>query len=1071
MRVRVEHIVSGEHGDVVRGSHELARTLFASIRSGTLVLEAEDGDARAIVGVYPLTLCECHGIQSIMSVAAGMGGGDGHGLGAGMGQQLVLEQKRHLVWESRRVARAATSAATGDTGWVERLGSRLWRLAPSMPGWLPLQRPHDGVAAANTGEVARTAGRRGSRRAGAGGRAFHGTNGHRGDGEPEESDDEEGDDDDDDDDDDDERGGGYGEDTAEEQPPRVRLVFLEPSAPRKSKRRSSRFHGDEGLEALKAALERGIDDSEEVDSYVIRPKPREPAAAGTAAAATSAGAPGTPARLSTAQLSGGQGGEAHVSPGTLSPPMLTAQPSGSSGARRRDKTVKEGFLLRRLGGVWSRRYFVLSADGQLYWYPTREDVERVFLSGGSLAPDEAGIGQITLRFFAAERSDTTKPAHRRPGRRHVPGESTHYGDERCDDVELARMLPSCAQFELRSGGEVLRLAAQRVDADEWLHALRVQCVLNYAKSPLFSSKEIHVRWMDGKVYTCAVGENITAKDIVKRLCRSRKVQRYHKGAVSEVPLVSDPSEWALYESQRYAPLYGGNAAGGGIAVDSGTNVGGAGLLVASASERAGHDGEGRADGRLSSHRLPADEPILDQVLMRWETAARREYGASPLVPPATFDLQLRKMRCAESGGSGARGAAHISPEEVALELIQARADLLDGRLLNALGNSESLELACVLALREIHVRGPRGKDRAALVRAQRLQKQANPTVAFDLHPNELHTVLPATLLASDPKGERLKKRYELLLRKPLDAKSAHLATRSFEEELHAMTFDQSRTEWLVQDERSKSGLGVSFDKMGQVVVDQKAAESILRCRLADEPLCFGATFSVRVWTSAAELAPQMLVALNHHGLHLYTWERSPRRLASFLYAWQTSPESTEPTVVGWQLVPHQFGADAELAAELGYSATSLVVHVLLPMPSTSGSGPGDKDARRSSATAADGAMTARRRQQMMRRRRAKLVILTREGEDIKARLQAHTGEHAQAQRRARSGGAANTARLSRQRASGRLEPPPTPKVGAHKPALQGNASKLAVPRNDTFFTGGLTERSVRPAGGGMWTAR
>ena len=53
--------------------------------------------------------------------------------------------------------------------------------------------------------------------------------------------------------------------------------------------------------------------------------------------------------------------------------------------------------------------------------------------------------------------------------------------------------------------------------------------------------------MDGRQYTCAVGENTTAQDIVQRLCRSRKVDE----GGNQVTLVSDPSEWALFEAQRH----------------------------------------------------------------------------------------------------------------------------------------------------------------------------------------------------------------------------------------------------------------------------------------------------------------------------------------------------------------------------------------------------------------------------------------------------------------------------------------------------------------------------------------
>ena len=187
--------------------------------------------------------------------------------------------------------------------------------------------------------------------------------------------------------------------------------------------------------------------------------------------------------------------------------------------------------------------------------------------------------------------------------------------------------------------------------------------------------------------------------------------------------------------------------------------------------------------------------------------ARHEYGAAPLMPPGAFELVLRKVK-----GSGSH-TLYVSPAEADLELAQIRSDLLDGRLTRALLTDECLDLACVLALREMHVRGPRlglrEKSSVALsLSAARSKKQgglraastaspsplpapeahaeaaqispsfnslatthpalatthppphpytrvtrlaANPTLDLDLKANELHTVLPPALL--DPAAD------------------------------------------------------------------------------------------------------------------------------------------------------------------------------------------------------------------------------------------------------------------------------------------------------------------------------
>ena len=65
-------------------------------------------------------------------------------------------------------------------------------------------------------------------------------------------------------------------------------------------------------------------------------------------------------------------------------------------------------------------------------------------------------------------------------------------------------------------------------ADEWFGALTVQCLLNYQKSQVFSDKQLPVVWVDGEVKVLSVGENTTASDIVRRLCRGR-VRRARRG--------------------------------------------------------------------------------------------------------------------------------------------------------------------------------------------------------------------------------------------------------------------------------------------------------------------------------------------------------------------------------------------------------------------------------------------------------------------------------------------------------------------------------------------------------------
>jgi len=233
--------------------------------------------------------------------------------------------------------------------------------------------------------------------------------------------------------------------------------------------------------------------------------------------------------------------------------------------------------------------------------------------------------------------------------------------------------------------------------------------------------------------------------------------------------------------------------------------------------------------------------------------------------------------------------------------------------------------------------------------------------------------------------ESLKQRYERLFRRGTDSWGPA---------------ERSQTAQIIKLVRSEA-VGVSFDVKGQVVVDKKGAERILRDRFADEPLCFGSTYVASVWEGRDGRAQSVLIALNHSGIHLHTIEPRPRRLGSFLFEWQTNSRSPETTIVGWQVVPHGFETDGGGSTTQQHTAedtASLVVHLLVT-PSES-----DLHEFRSKEQAAgasgNGSMSARGRRtgSQLIRKRAKLVLLTREGEDMRARLQQYAQEYAQHER-------------------------------------------------------------------------
>ena len=396
-----------------------------------------------------------------------------------------------------------------------------------------------------------------------------------------------------------------------------------------SRRRSSIWgqsrQGPE-LTDLARVFETAVAESARVDAFVMQPAP--------AARSDDDDAP-TSMRLSqgdsTASLLGRSGRGAITAAARSSSWRSPTRSSARLDSARRDSgTLLEGYLLRRTPwGRWGRRYFVLTNCGRLTWYASPDALrsQPAAAAGGGphATTDNAdGVGQIWLRFFATEL------------RGGVAAEAL--GSSDVEDIELRRMLPSCAQLELRSGSEVLQLAWHRAVLDDWMRALTSQCLLNYPKSAVFSDKSVPVSWSDDMVRVLSVGEGTTANDVVKRLCRSRRRREHARAA--EVPLVHSPTEWCLFERQRHeSPA----------------------LLPTRRSDET----VDAADARPGLSKLPPDEPIVDQVLLRWEMAMRREYGPLPVAPRGAFELLLRKVRGPAGGVGRLRG---VSAEEKELEV-------------------------------------------------------------------------------------------------------------------------------------------------------------------------------------------------------------------------------------------------------------------------------------------------------------------------------------------------------------------------------------------------------------------
>ena len=230
--------------------------------------------------------------------------------------------------------------------------------------------------------------------------------------------------------------------------------------------------------------------------------------------------------------------------------------------------------------------------------------------------------------------------------------------------------------------------------------------------------------------------------------RGRRLSFIGGDGSGAVPVIHDSSEWAIFERQRHV-----NRGAVSITADDGRG------------EHERHPSVGK--GGWHMHKLPNNESMLNQLVLRWERASRKYYGAATNAPRGSFELRLRKVRA-----SSVR--ARLTPEEEQLEFVQARDDLLDGRLRASLGKLETLELGAVLSLWEMHDRPPRpgAQGHRGMIKAMLQQKRKPPTLDFDILPEELRCVLPIEMWRTDEARAtthaELGARYRELLRKDMD---------------------------------------------------------------------------------------------------------------------------------------------------------------------------------------------------------------------------------------------------------------------------------------------------------------
>ena len=683
---------------------------------------------------------------------------------------------------------------------------------------------------------------------------------------------------------------------------------------------------------------------------------------------------------------------------TFRNPVDTTPQDGENLAQPR--ILKTGFLLRKLNGQWGRRFFVLSDDGELKWYcdpaeqsslnetggnssqpkpltenarggrrrktkkkavvqdVTQDPVTVNFQDGLESFGDYQPSGCLMLRFFMLQASGQTGPC-----------------EEPCEDQTLvfSGLLSMCTRFNVRSGTEVLQLAADPVVAAEWMELLEGQCHLHYQKSPYFLNEQnlLRIHHMDGKVYSIAISEMTTIGDIMRRLSSAQTT-------------LSNSSEWALFEHQQ-------------------------------------HDTGLIDDPCASQHmRLPHDELILDQVLMRWEKVARRIYGVCPMVPREAFRLFLRKVTPPSPVPSQA---------ELSLEWKQIHHDLVTGRLVSTLRMSlqrqlsqrlglhwvkakkkptgdlvenqalaealsgkmadhvtftreelemfglhalrhnsfvrvsdhetyyvvdleawcglkqstgvthakslvehmstildcEVLELASLLTL--VHMNEKRVGDmftsskKSVMAAAKSAKQGRNPTLAFKLKSEDLKAVLPHFMVPEDEaRRSKLLSALEVCYNRLLKDPPQQLLKMQDTPRTVNDSFT-TRTARLVYAMRTSSSGAREFDNKGNLIVDARSAMLTVRQRLMNEPMCFGGLFEARVWSCVDQGSGRVkrrpalhpaVVTIDYHGLHLLTSERVPRPLGSLGFLLQSGKASTaQGTLAAWQGIEHSFQSQDE----------------------------------------------------------------------------------------------------------------------------------------------------------------
>ena len=492
------------------------------------------------------------------------------------------------------------------------------------------------------------------------------------------------------------------------------------------------------------------------------------------------------------------------------------------------KTVGKAWMDHKEG--WARAYFVLMNNGKLKYYENAA-------AAGAPESRRVALGEINIRLFAVceidelpvfdpraaaeggveaakkgKGKDKGVPAAHKPGKKSKPVEMKIEGE--------FYSLVKGKQFDLRCGRQILRLASGvPAIAEEWLNTLTAATTTMYQKSPIFPQAFVMVQLVNGESSRQLINENTICVNLVKRMCKEFSV--------------NNDTEWALYEIWKDPDIPG-------------------------------------MPGMLE-RKVPNNEVILDQTILKWEVATRIRWGMVAAMPDQSFQFSLRKVSSLTTSTR--------SKEELALEYKQAVVDYRNGTFCIDNGNSETTpldpagtevwDMAACAAFKDAfdkRLKEAQEEEEGGELNAERqreIQRMLEHNIT-DIDPVDLEKreeeYLPAAFFGDGASGSTL------------NEWRVKICTH-----FHELLVDE------IEDKGDEMGLTrkLLYDYRMESDPNAYAIMSIFVDRVRRAPKCFAMQFMAHIWNH--ERTHPVILQVNYLGLHVYTPGEKQNLLCSFYF--------------------------------------------------------------------------------------------------------------------------------------------------------------------------------------------